>query len=600
MTEQRVPSWLYASFVLTTLLAGYSLLLRHRVESRNKAVCLVAEADTIQSLAASNGLSFEVALGQLKGSGLTGVVLPEETIGDLVVDGRVSVGPQFVRLTNEDQELRARITRGLTNRFGMFVPPGDSTIPIDTLSPTLARTSSIGLDSRLSQGARAAGMTVIARLGNPQGVGERYVKNSIAWAAEVGASVFLPQGEQVLGRREALGALIDELKARNMLYATPEFAKIGGDANVVGAAPDLVVRLHAAQSAELDKLAMPEAVERYGKAAAERNQRILLLRPITNAATDPLASFSEFIGKVRKQIEREGYVTGAPHPFEDSSIPVWLFVAIAVSVVPACYWLWKVEGRGTKLATTALVLATLLALATALPQGRSLFALLAALVYPVIAFVLLEEAPVGVLLGYVRTTIVSLIGGLCVAGLLNGLPFFVRAEAFEGVKVAHFLPVAIVGVYFFARKTDFREAMRSPIFWQQAVLGLVILVGFAFMAARTGNDNPAGVSGVELKFRALLDQFLYVRPRTKEFLIGHPALIVALGMLTSKRDYKGWAAIIMMLAVIGQTSVVNTMCHLHTPLTLSLARIGVGWILGGIIGAMVWGVLSRLQTRHAN
>ena len=600
MTERRVPAWLYASFLITALLASYSLFQRFQVESRNKAVGLVAEADTIQSLAATKGISFDAALGQLKAEGLTGIVLPEESIGDLIVDGRAAIGPMFVRLTNEDQELRARIVRGLGNRFGIFVAPGDSTIPIDSLSPSLARSTSIGLDPRIAQAATAAGMTVIARLGNPQGVTESYVRASISWAAEVGAKVFLPQGEQVLGRRDALKAMADELKARNMLYATPEFAKLGGDANVVAGSPEIVVRLHAAQSAELDKLGMPEAIERYGKAAAERNQRILLLRPITNAAVDPLASFGEFVGKVRTQIEREGYTATAPHAFEDSKVPVWLFVAIALSVLPACFWIWKVEGKGTTCASLALGLAILLALATVVPQGRSLFALLAALVYPMIAFMLLEEAPVGVVVGYVRTTLVSLIGGLCVAGLLNGLPFFVKADAFDGVKVAHFLPVGLIGFYFFARKTNYREAMRSPIFWQQAVLGMAILIGFAFMASRTGNDNPAGVSGLELKFRALLDQFLYVRPRTKEFLIGHPALFVALGMLSSKRSYGGWIAIVMMLAVIGQTSVVNTMCHLHTPLTLSLARIGVGWIVGGIIGAMVWGVLSRLQIRRAN
>ena len=52
------------------------------------------------------------------------------------------------------------------------------------------------------------------------------------------------------------------------------------------------------------------------------------------------------------------------------------------------------------------------------------------------------------------------------------------------------------------------------------------------------------------------------------------------------------------LAAIGQTSVVNTMCHLHTPITLSLARIGVGWILGCILGWIVWGVLSRVGAQR--
>lgn len=600
MTDRRVPAWLYASFLLTALLAGYSMFLRFQVESRNKAVAIVAEGDTVATLAATKRISLEQALGQLKAAGLTGVVLPEEFISDLVSDGKLAVAPQVVRITNDDGEIRSRVSRGLTNRFGIFVPPGGVDIPIDTLAPGLARSTSVGLDPRIAQAARAQDLIVVARIGNPQGATEAYVKSSISWASELGATVFLPQGEQVLGRRDSLGALSEALSASKMLYATPEFAKIGGDANVVAKSPELVVRLHAAQSAELDKLGLPEAVERYGKAAAERNQRVLLVRPLTNAASDPLDSFGEFVTLVKKQIEREGYTLAAPHPFSDSNVPVWLFVAIALSVMPVVAWLASSMPVSRSVAFGIVGIAGLLALASALPQGRSYFALAAALAYPCAAFLLLEKSPVGIVIGYIRTTAISLLGGMCVAGLLNGLPFFVKADAFDGVKIAHFLPVALIGFYFLSRTTNLREAMKTPIFWQQAALGLALLLGFAFMAARTGNDNPAGVSGLELKFRALLDQVLYVRPRTKEFLVGHPALIVALGMLASKRNYGGWTVIAIMLAVIGQTSVVNTMCHLHTPLTLSLARIGVGWIVGGILGAMVWGVLSRFSARRAS
>ncbi len=604
MTENRrtVPAWLYASLVLTALIAGYSLWQRFQAESLNKSVGIVTEIDNIATY--SGGKSLREAVTALKGRGLTGLVLPEETVVDLVADGRVAISGNEIVLKGEDPELRARIVRGLKNRFGAFVAPGGTTIDITGLNVALVRGTAIGLDPSVAKLAKDEGLFVIARMSNPPGISSDYVDATLGWASELGATVFLPQGEQVLGRRDAMDALKDSLKSHQMTYASPEFAKIGGDDWIVSAAPENVLRLHSAQSQELDKLALDAAIERYGKAAAERNQRILLVRPLSGASPDPLDGFGTFIEKIRKQIEREGYKAGVPHPFVDSNVPRAVFLLIGLSTLPAWFWMFGTvipDSRKTW-RYVAFGLLCLAAVGCLHPAIRGYFAFLCAMLYPLISFMLLDLAvPSNILTGFARTTLVSWIGGFCVGGLLNGLPYFVRAEVFEGVKVAHFAPIGVIGIYFFWRFTSARQALKSPIAWNQALLSIVILVLFAFMAARTGNDNPAGVSGIELKFRALLDQFLYVRPRTKEFFMGHPAMILALGMLLRYKGKPeasgGWVALFLSLGAIGQTSIVNTMCHLHTPLALSFARILVGLVLGGILGFVLWGMLSRLTAK---
>jgi hypothetical protein len=122
------------------------------------------------------------------------------------------------------------------------------------------------------------------------------------------------------------------------------------------------------------------------------------------------------------------------------------------------------------------------------------------------------------------------------------------------------------------------------------------------MLARTGNDSGVGPSGGEMVFRNLLDRFLYVRPRTKEFVIGHPLLFLGIGMLQRFRRiqasphietyppgaFSGWIVLALMLGAIGQTSVVNTLCHLHIPVVLSLARAVEGLVIGCIIGVGLW------------
>jgi hypothetical protein len=165
-----------------------------------------------------------------------------------------------------------------------------------------------------------------------------------------------------------------------------------------------------------------------------------------------------------------------------------------------------------------------------------------------------------------------------------------------GIKLAHGLPLLLVGGFYAAYSAggwDFwRRWVNQPVFWWQAGMVLVVLSAVVLMLLRTGNEAPGVVSDLELRLRALLENLMNVRPRTKEFLIGHPALVIALMLLI--QDRRTWLPLAMLLGAIGQVSVVNTFCHLHSPLAVSLLRVvwgaGLGIALGLSIRA-VWGLL---------
>jgi hypothetical protein len=99
------------------------------------------------------------------------------------------------------------------------------------------------------------------------------------------------------------------------------------------------------------------------------------------------------------------------------------------------------------------------------------------------------------------------------------------------------------------------------------------------------------VSALELKFRAILDKVMFVRPRTKEFLFGHPALIVGAAFLFARRRSIGLP--LVALGVLGQASMLNTFCHIHTPLLLTGLRAFNGLVLGTIVGWAAWWFLGR-------
>lgn len=591
---------------MCALLSLYSITKRYHTEQRNRAVSIAIEYETIEAYAAAQGKSVPEALVNLKAQGLGSVVLSEEYVGDLVNSGQVAMTPGGVspRVPGSAEE---RVKRAFQIRFHLTSPPDSLSVGSDVLptalgggiSPQTLRTTPVGLNPDQAATVRAAGLGIVARMANPPGVSAEYVRSMLRWSHELGARIFLPMGDQVLGRREALNDLVDELQKLGMFYASPEFSKIGGDENVLKMAPESVVRLHSAQAAELDKLRPDEAIERYSLAARERGMRVLLVRPISFASAAPLGSLDGFVKSIRDDCVRQGLKMDPAHGFTDPAVPTWLFLLIGLSIVPVAYFAGAAFMGNRTAQIAGFVLALAIGAAAASNHGRPFTALLAAIAFPVVAFLLLDaRKKPNLILDFLSVSMVSLVGGLAVAGLLNSLPYFIRAQQFEGVKLAVFLPIALVALYFVVRGTDLKATLKNPMTWGAAILALVVLGALAFMSSRTGNDNPAGVSDLELKMRFLLDQILLVRPRTKEFMVGHPLLIVGIGLLIRYRQNPnprlgGWVALALAGGAIGQTDIVNTMCHIHTPVVLSLMRIGVGMVAGCIIGLAVWAIAKR-------
>ena len=77
---------------------------------------------------------------------------------------------------------------------------------------------------------------------------------------------------------------------------------------------------------------------------------------------------------------------------------------------------------------------------------------------------------------------------------------------------------------------------------------------------------------------------MYARPRSKEFLIGHPAFLLA-----AMAIYQQWPRLAQFLLIVAATlaqgSLVETFAHLRTPVLMSTIRGLDGLLLGAVIGA---------------
>jgi hypothetical protein len=209
-----------------------------------------------------------------------------------------------------------------------------------------------------------------------------------------------------------------------------------------------------------------------------------------------------------------------------------------------------------------------------------------------------------------RATLLTLVGAVFIVGLLTDRSFLVKIDQFAGVKLAHLLPFLLLTGLVVGRllgpesegRERWREAWRQyvdlarqPLLLLHVVLALAALLALAVLLIRSGNEGMEP-SSLEMRFRDVLERVLFVRPRTKEFLLGHPLFFLGAAMALLGRPR--WLLPCLLLGMVGQVSTLNTFCHLHTPLSISLVRtFHALWLgtLGGI--ALTWIVrLSRARS----
>jgi hypothetical protein len=193
------------------------------------------------------------------------------------------------------------------------------------------------------------------------------------------------------------------------------------------------------------------------------------------------------------------------------------------------------------------------------------------------------------------------------ATLLFDHRFWLKVDEFAGVKLSQLLPLLLVLTLSFAQwwetealppkerwaiaGENFRSLSNAPVRWGQVALLVMAGILVAYWLMRTGNEPSVGVASWELKLRAFFEDWLIARPRFKEFVLGHPALVLAFFFLTGTHLEAKIGQWLFLPAVIGLASVMNTFSHAHTPIALSLLRTVHGIWLGIGIGLMLlWGM----------
>ena len=571
----------------------------------------------------------------------------EETVGDLLNQGILS--PAGVSTTSptyvvSDSKYQDDIARGAKRHdFPTELENGKLLVEVPTggdgatAQPLCWRSDVIAL-------AKSKNVPLLLRPSGTQFYGPGGLEETLRFCS--GQRLVLFQGTQVPGFPYNVKAVADILKQQRQVYGWVEFDDQDGGGELANRVVPYVARVHSITSDEMEKYTVESATARYQLALNERGIRVLFLRPFTSLGVnnltaggdaqaiaehgfrDNLAALnSTYFMSIGKMIADSGFTIGTPQAFHHP--PGWLLpvraVAISLATIAGALLLIGVlvPTLTQRWVNVLLILGVLASLgAAAVHSLYSVVLLATGIIFPTLGFwcaMLLYQRHAGdkptsaparlgwALLGLVCATAVSALGGLLIHGGMWDVRSLLHIDQYRGVTIALALPVLLAAAYTWQSETlqEAWDSARGELagFWQRFttlwlapirygdIAVLLLAVGaLGIVLLRSGNEGPVGVIGAEGSLRSMLSHALAVRPRTKE-LLGHPLLVAFLVSL----PWRSRLSLLFALGgILGQVSVLNTFEHLHTPLLITVHRVGLGLLIGLITGALLGAVALAL------
>lgn len=179
-----------------------------------------------------------------------------------------------------------------------------------------------------------------------------------------------------------------------------------------------------------------------------------------------------------------------------------------------------------------------------------------------------------------------LIASIGMGSLLSGLDYYINNDIFRGIKLSLLVPIAYTAIVFYVLfmknkdgnlLRDLHKILNAEIkvFW--VLIGGAVLAVGVYYIIRSGNVER--ISSIEQKMRTALTEAFAARPRTKEFLIGYPSILL-LAYYFKKTDLKLVQWLLAIASSILAASVTNSFCHVFTDYSVIVSRTLNGLIVG--------------------
>jgi hypothetical protein len=637
--------FLIALALIFSILTG---LQRHILESDYKTIEMVMSLDKVRELAIKEGIDEYDLLNQLKNSGIISIAIQEDNIETLMFQGKIAFwdSGEITKikwvfedglidrrdglwgkniLICQDYSLLKRIKEHLQiylkiNQIQeLFVGNGQYGLIITGDKEELLKLG-LGFSEEDIEMVQNLEYRVILRPKNSPRIKTEVVQLKLSEMKNItNASIIIFDEDEVLGypSPEHLKLTAKFLQENNYPFGIIEFTSQKGIGDIALTVSKQAVRVHSITKEEMEKITQSKAIERWIRAAQERNIRLFYLNPFLNIRTENFVEANlNYLDSIKKELSRNGFSVGKASLFPNYEIPLIYIYIIGMGIVAAgILLLGDFFSTLDRFKILLLVVGLFYLFFINIFAGKimlmKILALAGALIFPVLAILKnkkylliphsVEEdkaySPCYGVNSYIEMTkriffaisgimAFSVIGGLFVGALLTDYRFILAIKLFSGIKISYIIPLFLVAFYLWwkdnSEKNTLSEELKRPILFEHAFLVFLFLVFLVIYIFRSGNFSFLPVPELEEKMRLFLEQLLVARPRSKEFLIGYPLLALAIALNFLGIKYLKYIIIIM--GTVAPVTVLNTFCHVHTPISFSLLRTFHGYWLGLLLG----------------
>ncbi len=602
------------------ILSFFSLSPRLSFEKKTKSVCLAVDFKDISNLAFLTQKSQNEIYDELYDGGVRAIVSGEYNVvasGGMTTDGlklqdSTSVEGfkpgQAVLFIANDCAYKDKLLKHLSKKYptskscyashGVYVA---LPVAIEDIATTFYLPDFQGLDF-----AQKNNIPVIFRLGASTGVDGTNVASYMDDLVELCPSIFsVCVNGVVVPAYPDIKPLAEELKKHKISLSLIEFVKQIGTANFAKEMSPFVLQLHSLTKDEIinRNITKKTALDRYTRAIYERSIRVLLLHPYDLQMGNKFEDFKADLSFVRDSLVKIGFHMGLPLDFPDVQRSPIAAVAIALFFVVSLLYFASLFTESEKINLVATLVSAIFTvlLAFAIYKfeliSKVLGGIIAGLGATVATLIALDAKERNVLKNYLFAILVVFAGGTSIAAFYGTTEAIVRVAPFSGVKLTLLLPILLVFIYDLFKKVhpeSPREIVSRPALWGELVLLGFVLLALLVMAIRSGNVEE--VSSSEMAFRNLLERIFIVRPRTKEFLLGYPALLLY-HYIRKNNFIPQYREVLRLATCVAFGSAFNTFCHFHTAYFMTLIRVANGMILGAVLGFLAVVALKIVLNR---
>lgn len=614
--------WLWFVVILLLIISIPGLANRWNVETSSNHYEVIIPYNEIAYIADNSDLSIEDVLASLKESGLTTVSFEPASLEEFEKQGVLSVYEeselQSLLLFNEDRADLNIKDKGLY----ITIPESDEIRDVieSAIEPEVREIAGeqfyflskenghyniktpIGYNEVAIELINSHGFLQVLRVKNDVDfVNERIVEQIVSLKSD-SVSGLLGSGLEMIGHgRDNQIHLIQQLADAGYYFYSIEGNQLKGETQVARQTNFNVIRLLSVDVNRDATLTVANSVEKAVRAFKERNIKTIFYHISTKpdaVAEESLNDANAFLSSLKENVPA-AYSAGKPILFDKILIPSWVMAVVLLAGILFAYLVSDIV-RNQIIRLLFAGFMAVIAVAYFLFDRilfTQAFALIIACITPIYAVIKASHGSIKIshiLLQYLKAVGISLIGIAIVIGLLNGNGFITGYEVFKGVKMVYVIPILGILMFVYLQLTNVgKNGVKSTLnetvkllnkevkYWHLLLFAVVAAIGL-FYISRTGNFGP--VSNIELMFRQLQEDILYVRPRTKEFLIGFPFFVLALYAMDVNRKL---GLIFLIPGVIGFLSIVNTFTHLHIPIGVSLLRTVYSVVLGFVIGLVL-------------